>query len=441
MLRQGDLIGDWVVEDQLGAGGMGAVWRCHSRHAPRMKVAVKVLVGGEAAELRREAAALAAHSPPGVVSGSAPGDDPDRGCLFLAMELVSGQTLRKAIGQGALPASQVRQLALGVLDALTYIHGQGVCHRDLKPANIMLRPDGKPVLVDFGIARESSSRSPTGEVLGTPSYLAPERLQPGEVDPARVDLYALGVSLFEALTARPAFVTARDLSPQQRAFRIIEMKRTQPALDPGSSVVPELRALVLALTQPDPRQRPASATAAVALLTPPAVVEHTVRVPEPKPSRSLILPVAVLLSVVGVAVGAATFRGLSRMGGAGVVVPEVVVPDVPEVVAPAVLAGPVWDQLTLPSSDELRRTDSVLLLGVPGGEVDTLSAAVGAGLVADGWRLSRDASSGQTSVTVYVRSGRSLGVLVSVENGVAFVLMEDLDTIPDGESQIGPIAQ
>ena len=129
------------------------------------------------------------------------------------------------------------------------------------------------------------------------------------------------------------------------------------------------------------------------------------------------------------------------MGGAGVVVPEVVVPDVPEVVAPAVLAGPVWDQLTLPSSDELRRTDSVLLLGVPGGEVDTLSAAVGAGLVADGWRLSRDASSGQTSVTVYVRSGRSLGVLVSVENGVAFVLMEDLDTIPDGESQIGPIAQ
>jgi hypothetical protein len=402
MLRAGDLIGDWVVEAQLGAGGMASVWRCHSRHAPRMKVAVKVLVGGEAAELRRETEALVALSHPGVVKIHAPGEDAARGCLFLAMELVEGRTLREHLRDGPLPAGRVR-------------------HRDLKPANIMIRPDGSPVLVDFGIARDSAPRSPTSDILGTPSYIAPERLGEGRADPARVDLYALGVSLFEALTGRVPFVTPPQLTPQQRAWRIIELKRTASSLDPGDGVPVDLRTLVRALTQPDPRRRPASAAAAMSLLAAPVAVsvEGTVRIPdpEPPPSRRGPLLVAVVIAVVIAAVIVAVTAAVGLWSE-----------QEPE---------PLWDGLRLPAGDELRRTDSVLLLGIPGGAVDPLADAIGEGLLEDGWRMTDDRSGGGVSVELYVRDGRHLGVLVSTEGPAAFVLLEDLDTIDPAESQLG----
>ncbi|MFT5686477.1 MAG: serine/threonine protein kinase [Myxococcota bacterium] len=415
MLRSGDRIGDWVVETQLGTGGMASVWQCHSRHAPRMKVAVKVLVGGEAAELRREAEALAALSHPGVVRVYAPGEDAERECLFLAMELVEGETLRHCIRDGALSPTRVRALTAGILDALDAVHRAGICHRDLKPANIMIRPDGRPVLVDFGIARDSVSRSPTGDVLGTPSYIAPERLSPGDADPARVDLYALGVSLFEALTGRAAFVTPAELTPQQRAWRIIEMKRTAPALDPGPDAPVDLRTLVRTLTQPDPRKRPDSAAAALSLLSAPVAVsgEQTVRVPDRPPRRPPLWPILGLVVALGLGV-AVMLRG-----------------EEPEVVAP------MWDEIRLPAGEELLRTDDSLLLGIPGGEVEALADAVGQGLLEDGWRMTEDRSSGGISVELFARDGRHLGVLVSAEGPAAFVLLEDLDTIDPAESQLG----
>lgn len=415
MLRPGDRIGDWVVEAQLGVGGMASVWRCHSRHAPRLKAAVKVLVGGEASELRREAEALAALSHPGVVRAYAPGEDAERECLFLAMELVEGTTLRHRIRDGALPAAQVRVLARGILEALDAVHRAGVCHRDLKPANVMIRPDGRPVLVDFGIARDSVPRTPSGDVLGTPSYIAPERLSPGDVDPARVDLYALGVSLFEALTGQPGFPTAAGLSPQQRAWQILELKRSAAALDPGSEAPVDLRTLTRALTQPDPRRRPASASAALSLLSAPVAVvgEGTVRIPDPPPPARRGWPLLAGLVLLVGGVWAALQAG-----------------DPPAL-------EPVLSEVRLPEGERLMETESTVLLGVPHGEVDPLADIVGQGLLEDGWRMTEDRSSGGVSVELYEREGRHLGVLVSTEGPAAFVLVEDLDTIDPGLSQLG----
>lgn len=407
MLRPGDHIGDWVVESPLGTGAAPSVWRCRSRHAPTQRAAIKALRGGAASRQRREVEALAALHHPGLARVLECWRDPERGCLFLAMVLVEGRTLRQRLRGGALPVVQVLALAREGLEALGAAHRAGAFHRDLRPANIMLPPDGGAVLVSLGSPWGHTSHP--HEVLGSPSHTAPECHHPGDVEPALVDLYALGVSLFEALTGPIIAVGAPG--PRGDALPVVARRLPAVALDPGAAAPVALRILIRALTQPVPRHRPSSAAAALSLLRTPAAVRGLAPADASAPTRQRRW--LVLL--------AALASGSWAMLHVG---------------APETLE-PVLSRVRLPAGERLLETESAVLLGIPHGEVGPLADRVGQGLLEDGWRMTDDHSSDGVSVELYEREGRHLGVLVSAEGPAAFVLVEDRDTIDPATSQLG----
>lgn len=262
VLSQGERIGEWVVEEPLGHGGMATVYRCHHVMTPRMLAAVKVFrlsVIGDDKWFRREAETLAGLRHPCIVRILHPGKDDARGLLFLAMELVSGRTLRQVLGDGPMPSDTSRAVFHGVSDALAYAHLHKIYHRDIKPSNILLRPSGAPTVLDFGIATDPERADITGEHgIGTPAYMAPEAFGGTAVDLATGDVYGVGVLLYEALTGQRAFPVEDGLSDAARAFRLITRKQAVAELDPGDRVEPELRRIVRAATAREPERRPAS---------------------------------------------------------------------------------------------------------------------------------------------------------------------------------------
>jgi serine/threonine-protein kinase len=200
---------DWLVlEDELGAGGMGRVFRARDSRLGRA-VAVKVLRPESAGEpdfrarFSREARTLAQLEHAGIVTLYDFGTAPD-GDSYLVMQLVPGGSLAE---RGRLSPAEAVALGQRLCDALAYAHGRGVVHRDIKPENVLLDEDGRPKLSDFGIARILDPARAEGPltrpsvVLGTPGYLAPEARAGAPVD-ARMDVYALGAVLFYALTGR-----------------------------------------------------------------------------------------------------------------------------------------------------------------------------------------------------------------------------------------------
>jgi serine/threonine-protein kinase len=144
--------------------------------------------------------------------------------VYLVMDLVEGESLAQRIErEGALPQEQVLKLAHPILDALQYCHKNGIIHRDVKPANIILRPNGQPILVDFGLVKLWDPSKPDTEPgiqgIGTPEYAPPEQygMQPGYTDP-RSDIYGLGATLYHALTGQ-APMTAADRTADVNPFR------------------------------------------------------------------------------------------------------------------------------------------------------------------------------------------------------------------------------
>ena len=153
----------------------------------------------------REARAAGALTHPKIVTIYEVGED--AGEHFIAMEFLTGQTLKDRLQVGGpLPSDRATQIALDVLDALSFAHSKGVIHRDIKPENIHILPNGSVKLTDFGIARISSEPSITsdGQVFGTPSYMSPEQVAGGALD-TRTDLFSFGIVLFEMLTGRKPF--------------------------------------------------------------------------------------------------------------------------------------------------------------------------------------------------------------------------------------------
>ena len=213
---------DAVVADRyelgalLGRGAMGEVRAGRDRRLGR-DVAVKLLLPALADDrsahdrFRDEARAAARIEHPHVVAVFDTGEHD--GVPYLVMERLPGRTLADEISAGPLPAPRVRALGLQLLGAVQAAHEAGVLHRDIKPSNILLTADGEAKLGDLGIAKvvEGEDRTATGIVVGTPTYLAPERMA-GEPASERTDIYAVGVVLSEALTGRtPA--TARTAEP------------------------------------------------------------------------------------------------------------------------------------------------------------------------------------------------------------------------------------
>jgi eukaryotic-like serine/threonine-protein kinase len=229
--------GRYRLVEPLGGGGMATVWMAQDTRLGR-EVAVKVISDALAVQapyverFRREARIAAGLSHPNLVKVYDFGSEAER--PFLVMEYIDGAALSR--GSAADVAAQVDSdtLARELLDALRHIHEAGIVHRDIKPANVLVGPDGRPRLTDFGIARadDSTELTETGQVIGTLKYLAPEVAR-GQPASARSDLYSLGVLLSEVV---------------------------------GGDASPSLARLIGRLTETDPSDRPASAAQALSAL-------------------------------------------------------------------------------------------------------------------------------------------------------------------------------
>jgi eukaryotic-like serine/threonine-protein kinase len=208
-----DSIGRYAVTGMLGEGGMGVVYAAYDDRLGR-PVAIKMIKGAivepEARDrLRREARSAASVNHPAICQLYEIGEE--QGELFLAMELLQGESLASRIARGTLAIPEVASIAIGMLSGIEALHKQGLIHRDLKPSNIFLTPHGVKVL-DFGLtcstqalADETATRlTLPGVVIGTPQYAAPEQLR-GEAADARADLFAAGAVLYEMLAGRPPF--------------------------------------------------------------------------------------------------------------------------------------------------------------------------------------------------------------------------------------------
>ena len=261
MLDPGDRIGDWVVEEPLGEGGMGAVYRVHSALTERLQAALKVLKTTSEPEARarfiREAESLSTLSHPGIVRVMAFGEDPARGLPYLAMELVFGETLKARLQRGPLSPAEAVSAFAPLASALEYAHASGIYHRDIKPSNVVLGPDGSVKLVDFGIATsEGMDTLTSGGHLGTLPYLPPEVFRGDPVEPKAIDVYGVGLMLYEALTGERPFAVQPGLSPAAISASIGAKKLVQQSFDLGEEFPPGLRAAVLQATHPLPSMRP-----------------------------------------------------------------------------------------------------------------------------------------------------------------------------------------
>ncbi|MET9877816.1 serine/threonine-protein kinase [Actinacidiphila glaucinigra] len=205
--------GRFELLERLGGGGMGLVWRARDTALHR-EVALKEVRPPEpdladsdpeaAAKLRervlREARALARVHHPNVATIHHIVDEADLPHPWLVMELVTGGSLQDRLARGPLTPPEAATVGRGVLAGLRAAHAVGVHHRDVKPANVLLRPDMTPVLTDFGIAtlRDSTRLTTTGGLIGSPEYIAPERIRGEEGNPAS-DLWSLGMLLYVAV--------------------------------------------------------------------------------------------------------------------------------------------------------------------------------------------------------------------------------------------------
>jgi hypothetical protein len=234
---------------RLGQGGMGVVWRAHDELL-RRDVAVKELhvrigVDGDfqARQVLREARAAARLRHPGVVAVH--DVIVHDGRPLIVMELVEGPSLAEVIRtEGPLPEQRVAEIGARVLAALSMAHEQGVVHRDVKPGNILLDGD-RVVLTDFGIAATTSDTTLTETVLGSPEYLAPERINGEPATPAS-DLWSLGVTLCAAL---------RGESPFQRSDTQATLAAVLTYEPPALPQAPRLWPVLDALLRKDPAER------------------------------------------------------------------------------------------------------------------------------------------------------------------------------------------
>ena len=221
-LQSGRTLLHYRLTERLGEGGMGVVWKAVDTTLER-EVAIKILPEAFAADperlarFEREAKVLASLNHPNVAAVY--GLHQDGGVRFLAMELVRGRTLGEEIARG-IPPARVVELAVAIADGLAAAHRQGVVHRDLKPDNVMIDADGRPKILDFGLAKlgaivaPPSPDAPTtlrdatttqqGSLVGTVAYMSPEQAQGKPVDP-RSDVFSLGIVLYEMATGRRPF--------------------------------------------------------------------------------------------------------------------------------------------------------------------------------------------------------------------------------------------
>jgi ligand-binding sensor domain-containing protein/GAF domain-containing protein len=257
-------VGAYRLQERLGAGGMAEVFRAVNVH-DGSPAAVKLLRADEAGEtearrrLEREGELVAAIHHPHLVRLLARGEHEGR--LYLAMELLAGETLAARLRRGPLALAEVLHAGRDVAAALAELHRHGVVHRDVKPANIMAEPDGRHVLLDLGLARGlgASTLTQAESVLGTLRYMSPEALRGEPLGPAS-DLWSLGVTLHELATGGFPWPGTDTLQVA------LDLARATVAPTLAAAVPASLAGLLARLLDPDPARRLGSAEELLAAL-------------------------------------------------------------------------------------------------------------------------------------------------------------------------------
>jgi len=207
-------IGKYDITGMLGKGAMGIVYKALDPDINR-EVAIKIirfdLVSEESDKeevmerFMREAQAAGKLTHPNIITIYDVGREGDM--TYIVMQYIKGRSLQKMVSSGEkISTQEVIQLMDQLCSALDYAHNNGIVHRDIKPANILMDKEGKPFIVDFGVARiETSTLTEAGTTIGTPSYMSPEQVMGKKVD-RRSDIFSLGSILYELLTGRRAFL-------------------------------------------------------------------------------------------------------------------------------------------------------------------------------------------------------------------------------------------
>jgi serine/threonine-protein kinase len=260
-LEPGKELDHFRIDEAVAESGMASIFRATDLRDGK-QVALKVPHFAMEADpalfdrfQREEAIGLALDHP--KVMRIYPVDDRSR--VYMAMEWVDGKLLRQVMFQvGKMPAERAIRITLGILDALEYIHKNGVVHRDLKPENIMLDPLDNIKLIDFGIASQAGAKRLTyagfTQALGSPDYISPEQVK-GKRGDARSDLYAVGVMLYEMLSGKTPFSGPSPLAVMNDRL----INHPLPPREAEPSISPQLQEVLYRALERDPKNRYPSA--------------------------------------------------------------------------------------------------------------------------------------------------------------------------------------
>jgi serine/threonine protein kinase/tetratricopeptide (TPR) repeat protein len=255
---------EYEILGELGRGGMGVVYRARDQKLNRI-VALKTIAEGQyaspdrRARFRAEAQAIARLRHPNIIAIHAIGEHQKR--PYLSLEFAEGGSLAQQLANGPMVPLRAAHLAETLARAVHAAHQAGVIHRDLKPSNVLLTKEGVPKVSDFGLAKlldADSARTVSGQVLGSPSYMAPEQAEgrSKSVGPA-ADIYALGAILYQALTGRPPFLGESQLE----TLKLVAINNVVPPRTLRPDIPRDLETICLKCLEKDPGRRYLSAEA------------------------------------------------------------------------------------------------------------------------------------------------------------------------------------